>query len=204
MFRRSAKPLLGRYLSLAEREEIALLLVQGNGVCEIARRLGRAASTISREIRRNAATRSGNLDDRATAQWHAERAARRPKVARLAANIALRSWVEDRLSGAVAKPGALPVIGPTVSWNGRRHGPRQHRRWSKAWSPEQISAHLLIDFPDNDACALATKPSTKRCSFRVEEHCAVISPPACAADEPFAFRGRVSASVAKVSYRLRS
>ena len=46
-FRRSAKPLSDRYLSLEEREEIALLLVQGNGVCEIARRLGRAASTIS-------------------------------------------------------------------------------------------------------------------------------------------------------------
>ena len=38
-FRHSAKPLSGRYLSLAEREEIALLLVQGHGVCEIARRL---------------------------------------------------------------------------------------------------------------------------------------------------------------------
>jgi len=86
-FRLSAKPLSGRYLSLAEREEIALLLARGHGVCEIARQLGRAASTISREIRRNAATRSGNFDYRATtAQWHAERAARRPKVARLAAN----------------------------------------------------------------------------------------------------------------------
>lgn len=82
-FRPSAKPLSGRYLSLAEREEIALLLVQGHGVCEIARRLRRAGSTISREIRRNAATRSGSFDYRATtAQWHAERAARRPKVAR--------------------------------------------------------------------------------------------------------------------------
>lgn len=65
-FRPPAKPLSGRYLSLAEREEIALLLVQGHGVCEIARRFGRAASTISREIRRNAATRSDNFDYRAT------------------------------------------------------------------------------------------------------------------------------------------
>ncbi len=93
-------------LSLAEREEIALLLVQGHGVCEIARRLSRAASTVSREIRRHAATRSGNFEYRATtARWHAERAARRPKVARLAAHDTLRRWVEDRLSGAVAKPG---------------------------------------------------------------------------------------------------
>jgi IS30 family transposase len=150
-FRPSAKRLSGRYLSLAEREEIALLLVQGQGVCEIARRLGRAASTISREIRRNAATRSGSFDYRATtAQWHAERAARRPKVAKLAANEMLRCWVEDRLSGVVAKPGNPPVVGPPVaSWKGRRHGPRQNRRWSTAWSPEQIAGRLPIDFPDD-------------------------------------------------------
>lgn len=48
-FRPSSKPLSGRYPSLAEREEIALLLIQGHGVREIARWLGRAASTISRE-----------------------------------------------------------------------------------------------------------------------------------------------------------
>lgn len=61
----SSKLLLGRYLSFAEREEIALWRVQGLGVREVARRLGRAASTISRELRRNAATRGGNLDYRA-------------------------------------------------------------------------------------------------------------------------------------------
>jgi len=73
---RSSKPLSERYLSFAEREEIALLRAQGAGVREVARRLGRAASTISRELRRNAATRGGNLDYRATtAQWHAERGA---------------------------------------------------------------------------------------------------------------------------------
>ena len=55
----SAKPPSGRYLSFAEREEIALLRVQGHGVREIARRLGRAPSTLSRELRRNAATRGG-------------------------------------------------------------------------------------------------------------------------------------------------
>src|SRR4051812_21054214 len=84
MFRTSAKPLSSRYLSFAEREEIALLRAQGCSTQEIARRLGRAASTISRELRRNAATRSGGLEYRATtAQWHAERATRRPKPAKL-------------------------------------------------------------------------------------------------------------------------
>jgi transposase len=80
MFGRSAKPVSGRYLSFTEREEIALLRAQGFSMQEVARRLGRAASTISRELRRNAATRSGGLEYRATtAQWHAERSARRPK-----------------------------------------------------------------------------------------------------------------------------
>src|SRR5687767_5318578 len=45
-------PLSGRYLSFAEREEIALLRARGNGVREVARRLGRAPSSISRELRR--------------------------------------------------------------------------------------------------------------------------------------------------------
>ena len=69
----SSKPLSGRYLTFADREEIALARAQGVGVREIARRLGRTASTVSPELRRNAATRSGGLDYRAsTAQWHAE------------------------------------------------------------------------------------------------------------------------------------
>src|SRR5215471_10567563 len=101
MFRRSAKPLSGRYLSFAEREEIALLRVQGCSMREVARRLGRAASTISRELRRNAATRSGSLEYRAmTAQWRAERSARRPKQAKLALNAALRTYVGERLAGS--------------------------------------------------------------------------------------------------------
>src|SRR6476661_4783266 len=61
MFRPSAKPLSSRYLSFAEREEVALLRAQGCSMQAVARRLGRAASTISRELRRNAATRSGGL-----------------------------------------------------------------------------------------------------------------------------------------------
>ncbi len=55
---KNSKPLSGRYLSFAEREEIAILYAQQRGVCEIARQLGRSASTVSRELRRNAATRS--------------------------------------------------------------------------------------------------------------------------------------------------
>jgi IS30 family transposase len=153
---RSAKPLSGRYLSFAEREEIALLRVEGLGVREVARRLGRAPSTISRELRRNAATRSGNLDYRATtAQWHAERAARRPKVAKLAAYPALRCYVQERLAGLVSRPGGPAISGPAVPWRKRRHGRRQHRRWGRAWSPQQIAERMKLDHPDDGAMRIS-------------------------------------------------
>lgn len=74
-----------------EREEIALLKAQGAGVREIARRLGRHPSTISRELRSNAVTRGGKLDYRASvAQWKAELMARHPKPAKLVENDRLR------------------------------------------------------------------------------------------------------------------
>ena len=103
----SCKPSSGRYLSFVEREEIALLRAEGFGVRKVACRLGRAPSTISRELRRNAATRGGNLDYRATtAQWHAERAANRPKAAKLATNPARR--IEARADAVLADwPGVL-------------------------------------------------------------------------------------------------
>jgi len=145
---RSLGPLSGRYLSFAEREEIALWRVQGLGVREVARRLGRSAATVSRELRRNAATRGGNLDYLATtAQWHAERAGRRPKPAKLAMNAALRTYVQDRLAGIVVAPSGAVVPGPAVPWKGRRHGPRQERRWARAWSPQQVARRLRLDFP---------------------------------------------------------
>jgi IS30 family transposase len=156
MFGHSAKPLSGRYLSLAEREEIALLRVQNYSMQEIARQLGRAASTISRELRRNAATRSGGLEYRATtAQWHAERSARRPKQAKLVLNAALRTYVEERLAGVIVAPSGAFVSGPAVSWKGRRHGPRQDRRWALAWSPEQIARRLPVDFPDDETMRIS-------------------------------------------------
>jgi IS30 family transposase len=146
-------PLSGRYLSFEEREEIALLRAQGAGVREIARRLDRCPSTISRELRRNAATRGGRLDYRASvAQWKAELMARRPKTAKLAENDRLREYVQERLSGEVRRPDGTAMQGPaTAPWKGRNKPRRQDRRWARAWSPEQISNRLRADFPDDES-----------------------------------------------------
>lgn len=152
----SAAPPTGRYLSLTEREHIALWRARGTGIREIARKLERAPSTISRELRRNAATRGGGFAYRAvTAQWHADRAARRPKPAKLATSAALRTYVQDRLAGRVASPGGRMLPGPMVLWNGRRCGRRQHRRWARAWSPEQIAHRLVIDFPKDTSMRIS-------------------------------------------------
>ena len=111
----SANPPSGRYLSWRERRS--------------------RCCASKRELRRNAATRSGGLEYRATtAQWHAERSARRPKQAKLVLNPALQMYVAERLAGVIAAPSGSPVAGPTVCWKGRRHGPRKDRRWAKAWS----------------------------------------------------------------------
>jgi IS30 family transposase len=149
-------PISGRYLSFSEREEIAILNAGGFGVRGIARRLGRDPSTISRELRRNASTRSNELSYRAsTAQWHAERRASRPKVSKLAANDRLRDYVQDRLSGSIARPDGELVAGPDVRFEGRRHGRRADRRWAKSWSPEQISNRLRLDFPDDETMRIS-------------------------------------------------
>lgn len=143
-------PPSARYLSLTEREEIALLRAQQHGVREIARQLERSPSTISRELRRNAATRGGTLQYRATvAQWKAERAAERPKAAKLGQNKRLRAYVQERLSGVVLDVQGTSIRGPDVPWKGRRHGRRADRRWGTSWSPEQISRRLRLDFPED-------------------------------------------------------
>lgn len=146
----SAKPLKSRNLTVREREDIALECARGTGIRAIARKLGRPPSTISREIRRNSATRSGDFDYRAiAAQWHADRAARRPKASKLATNPALRDDVQDRLAGLISTPDGVAFDGPVVVWKGRRAVHRQSRRWSKAWSPEQIARRVRLDFPED-------------------------------------------------------
>nr|WP_143467152.1 IS30 family transposase [Lentzea kentuckyensis] len=116
------RPVSDRYLSLEEREEIAVLRAEKLSMREIGRRLGRSASTISRELERNSLPLRKERPTmprkyRATvAQAKAERRAKRPKQAKLAGDDRLRAVVQDGLA--------------------RRRSPRQ------------ISARLRLDFPD--------------------------------------------------------
>jgi transposase len=138
-------PVTGRYLSFEEREVMALLKAQGDGVREIARQLGRSPSTVSRELRRNAATRGGKLEYRASvAQWKAELMARRPKTVKLVTNDRLREYVQERLSGQVRRLDGTPVDGPvTARWKGRNKPHRQDRRWVRGWSMLATEARTL-------------------------------------------------------------
>ncbi|MFY9807919.1 MAG: IS30 family transposase [Pseudonocardiaceae bacterium] len=115
----------GRYLSLAQREEIAVGRAAGLSMRKIAARLGRAPSTISRELWRNRTIRqtgrgpgscSGIRYRARLAQAKAEDRARRLKPRKLATNAVLCA--------------------------------RVHAGLNKRWSPEQISVMLRREFPD--------------------------------------------------------
>src|SRR5215210_3814906 len=83
----------GRYLSFAEREEIAVLRGQVS-LREIARRLGRPPSTIVRELARN--TARGECYRATSAQSKADKRARRPKLRKLVACPELAGYVQSK------------------------------------------------------------------------------------------------------------
>ena len=86
----------GRYLSLLERQRIATLRRDGLGVRAIAEQLGRSPSTISRELRRNTASYDHSYDGD-LAHSRARERGRRPRRARLLADVELRAQVRAKL-----------------------------------------------------------------------------------------------------------
>jgi transposase, IS30 family len=92
---------IGRYLSLSEREEIAVGQAAGLSGREIARRLGRGASTISRELRREGGINAAGQYRAVPAQAAAEARARRPKPRKLEnpqLNARVQQDLEDKWS----------------------------------------------------------------------------------------------------------
>jgi IS30 family transposase len=81
-------------LTLAEREEISRAVVAGHSIRSIATSLGRAPSTISREIKRNGGQGCYRASQSEQAAWDR---ARRPKTCKLAENRTLAHIVADKL-----------------------------------------------------------------------------------------------------------
>src|SRR3712207_3022719 len=94
----------GTHLTLDERERLAALKAEGLGLRAIAARLGRAASTISRELRRNALPRGGYLPVHAEGCYLERR--QRPavlerdaKLARFVRERLLEGWTPEQIAG---------------------------------------------------------------------------------------------------------
>ena len=95
-------------LTLEEREDISRGLAARESLRSIARRLGRAPSTISREVARNGGRRAYRAARADTAAWNR---AQRPKQAKLAMNRRLRAeverllerkWAPEQIAGSLA------------------------------------------------------------------------------------------------------
>ena len=101
-------------LSLGEREELSRALLAGESFRQIAARLGRATSTISREVAANGRREAYRAW---SAEENAAKRSRRPKPMKLAEHPRLCREVERRLLDR--------------------------------WSPQQIAARLVCDYPDD-------------------------------------------------------
>ena len=108
-----------RTLSLAEREEISRGIVAGRSMRSIAIELGRAPSTISREIQRNSGRRRYRANKADDAAW--ERA-HRAKTCKLATHPALARQVAEKLK---------------LQWS-----PRQIAGWLKRQYPQDESRQV--------------------------------------------------------------
>jgi IS30 family transposase len=118
---REERVISARFLSVEERIEIADLHRQGMSIRQIAQRVSRAPSTISRELRRNAHPGSGDYRPWA-AQRRAARRRARPKVGKIAQNPRLREVIADDLR--------------------RRWSPEQIARRLRLQFPEQPEMHV--------------------------------------------------------------
>ena len=153
----------GRYLSFPEREEIALLKAQGAGVREIARAVGRDPSTISRELRRNAATRGGKLRLPGVGRAVESRPGRAAaEDSETGLNPRLHAYVQQRLSGQICRPDGTVVAGPvTGRGHGRNKPHRGDRPWVRRGARNRSRTGSSWTSPMMSRCASATRRSTR-------------------------------------------
>lgn len=140
------------HLSLEEREQLAALRAEGVSLRSIARRLGRAASTISRELRRNALPKGGYLPVYAEGCYRERR--QRPailerdgRLGRFVRERLLEGWTPEQIAGWL-KRGAerklravsLPST-PSSTGSGRR--PRSSGSGCRAGAPSEAAGGLV-------------------------------------------------------------
>ena len=186
----------GRYLSFDEREEIALLRAQGHGVREIARRIGRAPSTISRELRRNAATRSGEVELPGGGGAVEGRAGRSPPEERQAR----RQCAASRLRPGTAGRSGLLLLTARPSQvraravEGSEQAAASRPPLGRAWSPEQIANRLKVDFPDDESMRISHEAIYQALYVRAAARSSASWWPACAPAAHCACRGHARAA----------
>ena len=168
-------PLSGRYLSFAEREEIAILRAQElRGARD---RPPRWAGRRRRSRESCAATRRpavARLDYRATtAQWHAERRARRPKVGQARRErAAARVRAGPALAGAIARPDGEAVPGPTSAGSGAGTGVARTGAGPGRGARSRSRTGCGSTSPMMSPCGSPTRRSTRRCTSRAAARCA--------------------------------
>jgi transposase, IS30 family len=127
----------GTHLELEERERLAALKAEGLSLRAIAARLGRAASTISRELRRNALPRGGYLPVHAEGCYRERR--QRPailerdaKLARFVRERLLEGWTPEQIAGWLKRGeerGLRPVATETIYAFVHRAGQKAEKLW---------------------------------------------------------------------------
>src|ERR687894_2987421 len=127
----------GTHLTLDERERLAVLKAEGLGLRAIAARLGRAASTISRELRRNALPRGGYLPVHAEGCYRERR--QRPAVlerderlGRFVRDRLLEGWTPEQIAGWLRRDeerGLRAVSTETICAFVHRAGQKGEKLW---------------------------------------------------------------------------
>jgi IS30 family transposase len=127
----------GTHLCLEEREQLAALKAEGLSLRAIAARLGRAASTISRELRRNALPRGGYLPVHAEGCYRERR--QRPavlerdaKLGRFVRERLLEGWTPEQIAGWLKRGeerGLRPVSTETIYAFIHRAGQKAEKLW---------------------------------------------------------------------------
>src|SRR4028119_1064866 len=127
----------GTHLRLEERERLAALRVEGLSLRGIARGLGRAASTVSRELRRNSLPKGGYLPVHAEGCYLERR--QRPavlerdiKLARFVRERLLEGWTPEQIAGWLRRGeerGLRPVSCETIYAFVHRPGQKAEKLW---------------------------------------------------------------------------